>query len=130
MYHTHNYLPLTGGTLTNRLDITAGGMSVVGTLDVDKINIATELNVLNGDINTTKNLDVAGNADIHGEANIEGGLNVLASDAYMAQDLNVVGTIYGNVVGTINGLQITQITQTEYDALATKDSSTIYLIVE
>ena len=44
----------------------------------------------------------------------------LASESYVNQEID----------NRLSGLQIVKITQAEYDALATKDPNTLYLIVE
>ena len=137
----NNVISATGGggssyTAGDGIDITNGVISVTGKTDTTTYNTYTA--ATNSRLSEDEEVTAAGlnalNESLNGKADTtaftahtaDTTIHVTSSDK---SSWNGAATNASNAVTALGGLKLQQITQSAYDALVTKDSSTLYIIV-
>jgi hypothetical protein len=124
---TNDVISVTGKT--NQSDFTAHTASTVHMTTTEKTNLdslATNIAAISG-ITSTKvgNWNTAStNSHTHSNKTVLDGIN-----STKVSNWDGAATNASNAITALGGLKLVKLTQAQYDALATKDNSTLYVIV-
>lgn len=104
------------------------GSDVAGSLQTQINNINSDISSLQSSISTITSDINSTNAKVN---ELDQGVSGLQTDvSTLKSNTSTLQTSVSNITTRLNGLTFVALTQTEYDALATKDDNTIYFITE